>query len=168
MNIQLSLNYTAMTRAVKVFQFIQKVYKTMGIDLPPAANQHRSISSINWRKLCFSIALIQMLVLSLAYLVIEAESVLEIGKCFYAISTEICSTIYFFINMYKMPKILQLFGKFERFIEKSTLKSFKIFVSNSKMSFLVLYMYISNFFLFDKFQLLYIYIVTANGSLNNI
>lgn len=113
-----------MTNRLKLLQFTQDVHKDMGI-CPLQSNRK---NQINWRLILMLISLVQMMVLSFAFLVFAAETLTDAITCFYAISTEASCVIYLLIKFNKMPKILNLIERFEGFIENS--KSFSGIILN--------------------------------------
>lgn len=98
-----------------MFQLTQKMFQSMGI-YPSQSNSNWH--SINWRNSSVLIALVQMLIFSLAYLVFEVDNIVDAGTCFYAVSTELFCSIILLLNLHNIPKILQLIEKFEDFVEK--------------------------------------------------
>ena len=109
-----------MAGRLKLLQFTQKLYEDMGV-YPPKSNHFWH--SINWRNASMFISLIQMLIFSLAFLIFEAETIVDAGSSFYVVNTELTCSIFFFINFHNLPIILNLIEKFEDFIEQSkTLK----------------------------------------------
>lgn len=105
-----------MAERLKLLQFIQSTYTGIGI-YPPQSNQNRR--SINWRKIFMLFSLMQILILSLAFLIFEAKTVIEAGFPFFVVNTELCCTVYYLINMWEMPKILKVIENFEKFVEES-------------------------------------------------
>lgn len=96
---------------IKLFQFIQRTYQLFGI-YPLQSNQNRS--PINWRKFGFLFNLVQFFLSTIAYLLIEANSLNKYGMGFY---TSI--TIAVFSFFWKMENISNYIENCERFIEKS-------------------------------------------------
>lgn len=105
-----------MAERSKLLQFTQKVYQDMGTRTTQSNSNHRSI---NWRNIFMLTSFIQLFISSFAFLIFEADSIVDAGTSFYVASTEICCIIYYLINMQKMPKILKLIENFEKFVEKS-------------------------------------------------
>lgn len=105
-----------MVGRIKLFQFTQTVYQDMGICPSPSNQNHRSI---NWRNFSMLISLIQMFICSLLFLIIRAETITDAGISFYAANTEFFCAIFVVVNFHKMPNILKLIQKYEKFIENS-------------------------------------------------
>lgn len=105
-----------MAERLKLLQFIQSTYTSIGI-YPPQSNQNRR--SVNWRKIFMLFSLMQILILSLAFLIFEAKTVIDAGFPFFVVNTELCCTVYYLINMWKMPKILKIIKEFEKCAEES-------------------------------------------------
>lgn len=99
-----------MAARLKLLQFAQKMFQDNGI-YPSQA--------INWRNSSVLIALIQMLLFSLAFLIVKADNIVDAGTCFYAVSTELFCSTGLLTSLYDIPKILQLIEKYEDFIEQS-------------------------------------------------
>lgn len=88
----------------------------MGI-FPERSNQTRN--SINPRNLFMIIPLMYYLFFGLLFLIFKAKTITEAGISFYTVTTTLGCLTYFLINMFSnMPKIRNIIGKFENFIEK--------------------------------------------------
>lgn len=101
---------------LKLLQFTQKVYQEMGI-YPSQSNQNWH--SINWRNTFTLFSFVQLFIFSGAFLIFEAETVIDAGQSFYTTDTVLWSTIFYLIQWWKMSKILKLIEGFGNFIEKS-------------------------------------------------
>lgn len=113
---QCSIFITTMAERIKLFQFTISVYKDMGI-YPKQLNQNRS--SFNRRNLFMIIPLVYYLFFGLLFLIFKAKTIPEAGISFYTVTTTLGCLTYFLINMFtNMPKIRNMMGKFEKFIEK--------------------------------------------------
>lgn len=107
-----------MAGQLKLLRSTQKVYQHMGI-YPPQSNQNQL--QFNWRNILMLFSLIQIFIFSLAFLIFEAETIVDAGSSFYAVNSLLCCTIYYLMKMWKMPKIRKLIENFEKFIEESKL-----------------------------------------------
>lgn len=105
-----------MADKLKLLQFTREVYQDMGI-YPPHSIQKQH--PVNWRNVFILFSLVQIFIVSLAYLIFEAESIVDAGFPFYVINTEFSCAIYYLTNLWKMPKILKLIECFEKFIVES-------------------------------------------------
>lgn len=105
-----------MAGRLKLLQFTQKTYSNIGI-YPSQSNQNGL--PINWFNIFMMLSFIPMATFSLAFLLFEADDIVDAGLSFFAVNSEIFCAIYYLINMWKMPKILKLIESFERFIESS-------------------------------------------------
>lgn len=105
-----------MAGRLKLLQFTQVVYEHIGIR-SSQSNQHSR--SINWRSVFMLYPPIQMTVCSLAFLLFEADNIVDAGTAFYVVDTEICCTFYYLALMWKKLKIQKLIDNFEKFVEKS-------------------------------------------------
>lgn len=113
-----------MAEQIKLLKLTQKMYQDMGI-YPPQSNQNRR--SINWRNIFMLVSFIQLLISSFAFLIDEADSIVDAGTSFYVAITELCCIVYYLINMWKIPKILKLIEHYENFIEKSKFDLISLF-----------------------------------------
>lgn len=101
---------------IKLFSFIQKTYHDTGIN-PPTCNQNRSsINSKNWIILC---CLTLILLPSTAYLLLEANSLIEYGMAFFICVTVIGLFIVYLIPLWESKTIFNFIENSEQFIEKS-------------------------------------------------
>lgn len=108
-----------MADRLKLFKFTLSVYQDMGI-LPTRLDQNRN--SINRQNLTMIIPLVYYLVFGLAFLIFEAKTIPEAGISFYTVTTVLGCLTYFLINMFSnMPKIRNIIGKYEEFMEKRKL-----------------------------------------------
>lgn len=105
-------------RRLKLLHFTQEVYQDMGI-YPRQSNLNWH--SINWRIIFMLVSFIQMFIFSLAFLIFEADNIIDVGTAFYTVNSEFCCIVYYLVLMYKMPKILTLIENFEKFIKNSKL-----------------------------------------------
>lgn len=101
---------------IRLFKFIQKIYQEIGIQ-PPKAHENRS--GINTNKWFFIVGLGQLFVTSVAYLILDANSMLEYGRAFFSSITVLTSIILHSIMTWQMENILNYIGNCEQFIEKS-------------------------------------------------
>lgn len=60
-----------------------------------------------------------MCIASFAFFLHEAETVDDYGVSFYTSISQLCTTDYFVMIVWRMPVILELFRNFEEFIELS-------------------------------------------------
>lgn len=104
-----------MADRIKLLKFTLSVYKDMGI-LPAQLDQKRN--SFNQKNLTMIIPLVYYLVFGLAFLIFKAKTIPEAGISFYTVTTVLGCLTYFIINMFSnMPKIRNIIGKYEEFIE---------------------------------------------------
>ena len=83
---------------------------------PPPKDHHQPFNVKN----TFSLVSMTLVFIStLAYFLIEADSVAEYGSCFYSYITNLEFLAFFVVNFTKMQSILKLIEKLEEFIEKS-------------------------------------------------
>lgn len=101
--------------SIKLFKFIQKTYRDIGI-YPPEPNQSRS--PINSKNCFFLYCLAQFSLTSYAYFWFQANSMIEYGMVFYTCSTTILSIVVYLIQIWQMKKFLNFIENCERFVEK--------------------------------------------------
>lgn len=101
---------------IKLFKFIQKANREIGIH-PSHSNQiSRRINSKVWFIiLCHA----DFFISSAANLVFEANSMIEYGIACYTCSTAVFSVATYLISFWQMENILKFIENCERFIEKS-------------------------------------------------
>lgn len=100
----------------ELFKFTQKFFQDIGIDPPPSNQTHSRITSKNW---IFLSPLVQFLISSAAYLLIEANSIIEYGIVFSnCLSAAICIILYL-ILIWRMNFFLSYIENCEQFIANS-------------------------------------------------
>lgn len=100
---------------IKLFQSVQKFNQMTGI-YPSQPNQNYSF---NWRSVAILLLFTLTFISSIAFIVIEAESIPEYAQSFYICITELCIAMDFIAMCCKMRNVLQLIETYEEFIEKS-------------------------------------------------
>lgn len=71
-------------------------------------------------KILFVLSSIALLGISvIAFVLIEAETVVDFGICFYGIVSDLSNSLDYMIIIWRMPIILKLIGNCEKFIEMS-------------------------------------------------
>lgn len=115
---------------IKLFKFIQKTYRQIGID-PPKSDQNRS--PLNSKNCFFLIFHAECFITTAAYLCFEANSMIEYGMAFYVCVSISLSTIFYLTLFWQMQNVLNFIKNCDRFIEKSEYilkrKSKGIFIS---------------------------------------
>lgn len=104
-----------MTKPIKLFQNVQKIYQMMSI-YPPQSNQN---CTFNIKNLCILLSMVSVTIASIAYVLFDTRSAVEYGRCCIAIFSELEMILYFFVQFSKMPRIRKLIENFEAFIKKS-------------------------------------------------
>lgn len=102
--------------AIKLFKFTQKAYQGIGI-YPPESNQSRS--RINAKNYFFLVCQAQYFITTAAYLLFEANSMIEYGMTFFTCTTVITVIALYTILLGRMQNILNYIENCDRFIEKS-------------------------------------------------
>lgn len=108
-------------RSVKLFLYIQKLYHVGGICLPQP-NQILSNGlheQLNWKNWMFLFFEIKSLLIALAFLMIEAESVLGFGMCVYYTACLILGLTLYLALIQQSRNIPHFIENCEAFIEKS-------------------------------------------------
>lgn len=116
-----------MADRLKVLQFTQNEYRNMGFS---SIGWKQNLNSINWRKIAMLVSLIYYVIFSLSFLIFEAKSITEVGISFFTVTTVVANLMYVLINMISnMPKIENLTGNFEVFIDNRKSIAFKNSIS---------------------------------------
>lgn len=89
------------------------------MSIHPTSQSRQNWHSINWGIIFIFVSLLQMFISSLAFLIFEADTVMDAGKSFYCADTTLWCANFYLIQMWKMPEILKLIENFEKFIEES-------------------------------------------------
>lgn len=113
-----SLNsLVAMANSIKLFQFLQKYNRAMGIDSIKESND--ICCGINWKKFIFLAAEVQYTVELMAFMFFEAETIFEYGTIFFGIASSIFSIVTHLIYSRQMKNFSEFNENCEHFIEKS-------------------------------------------------
>lgn len=102
--------------ASSIRQTVQKYYQILGI-LPDSRSKRNF--SINFLNLIPINVFLTGCTSAFAFLLLEANTILEFGGAFFVFISQLCSLYILFIQMWKMPNTLKLITNFEKFIEKS-------------------------------------------------
>lgn len=101
---------------MKLLQSVQKYFETIGI-YSPLSNPYDSIW--NWRFVAFCIFMAQMVLSSVGFLLIHANSAAEYGFSFCAALNGIVAIIFAAIFLWKYGSKIKLLQRFEAFIDRS-------------------------------------------------
>lgn len=102
---------------VELFRFIQKTYQDIGI-IPPRPNENHC--SFNAKKWYFLFCLAQFFISAAAYLLFEANSIIEYGMVFYTCSTTVFSSVVYLILIWQRENILDFIANCEGFIQEKS------------------------------------------------
>lgn len=104
---------------IKLFQFIQKYYRAIGIHKPePSQSDRHFLNSTNY---IFILSSAPMLISSLAFLLYQAKTTYDFGLSIYYLSCLIFSGIYYIIYIRQIKNISKYIENCEMFIEQSKL-----------------------------------------------
>lgn len=106
-----------MADTIKYFQFIQILYRIVGIQ--PLKAQNSLFASYNWRNLTVLLLFLIMSTASVAFFLYKAHSFTEYSDSFYQSITFSFIGICFLSVIPKMNDIFILMENYERFVEKS-------------------------------------------------
>lgn len=98
-----------------MFQPIQKLYQTVGINLPLSNRRY----PLNARNLFYLLSFLPMFISSTSLFLFKANNIIDYTISFYVFLTELVSLIQFTIELYKVPMTIELIEKFEKQMEKS-------------------------------------------------
>lgn len=110
-----------MARVVKLFQTVRKlliVNFANGLNLPTQAKQQRSKFPLGGKTFLLLLFPAQLLISSVAFFLVEAQTVDEYGVSFYVSLAVLVSTINISNTAWKVDKITTAFDKYEEFIDK--------------------------------------------------
>lgn len=93
---------TAMAHSVKLFLFIQKSFKEIGV----RPSQHHRGLSFNSRNALFLFCYAQMFLSVLAFFIIKANTMLEYGNSFFMFETQFKIAMEFLVLMWRITDIL--------------------------------------------------------------
>lgn len=99
-----------------LFRLIRSFFQAMGIHL----SEPNQKFSFNAKNVLISSSIALFFISSTAFFLFEANSIDEYGLSFYGSATELAVFVTFQINIFYMAKILRIFEKFEKLIEKSS------------------------------------------------
>lgn len=113
-----------MAGSIKLFQFLQKCYQTIGIH--PSQRNHKPLL-INCTKWIFVICQTQLLFSTVAFFVFEAESMFEYGFGFFALIAIINGIVIYLILIWQSENIVEFIENCEDFIVESKCGTFPCF-----------------------------------------
>lgn len=102
---------------VKLFQFIQKFNRVIGIDA--TAPLEKTCFANNWKILMFFVCELQFMAALTAFLFSGAKTISEYGTTFFALSSSTLALIVHFFYSRQIRQYSMFIGKCEGFIEKS-------------------------------------------------
>lgn len=105
-----------MVDSIKLFQFVQKFHKFIGI-YPSERNQTKC--SINTTNTIFLISFAQFLLSSIAFLAFDADSMLGYGFGFFVLISIVVGNIIYLLFIWKLHATLKFIESGQGFIEKS-------------------------------------------------
>lgn len=101
---------------IELFKFIKTIFQHIGL----VSSQSKPIRrSFNWKNWFFLIGNAQFFISSAAYLLLEANSLLEYGRVFCNCTLVIAATAFYFLLLWQLDNILIYIRNCEGFIEKS-------------------------------------------------
>lgn len=119
--VTLKLTTSKVDFAMALFQSARKCSQTLGIYARPQSNQNSL--QLNWRNSFFLMWHFELIAVSMAYTIAKAEVIGEYADSI-LVSLNFSSSLFYLLStIYKIPKILDLIGEFEQFIEKSKFTS---------------------------------------------
>lgn len=104
-----------MARTIKIFRFLQKYSRAIGID-SIESNKFKFGKSL--KKFCFFMSEIQFIASLIAFMCYEATSIFEYGTTFFAIASSIFAVVSHFTYSWQIKNFFKFTAKCERFIEK--------------------------------------------------
>lgn len=105
-----------MVEKIEFFSFVQKLHRTVGI-YPSQPNQKPW--PINWKKAVYLFFSAQFMLTTVAFLVLDGDSMIEYGLGFFVLLSVASTTAIYLLFIWQMQHTLQFIGNCEGFIEKS-------------------------------------------------
>lgn len=105
-----------MAGPIKLFQTVQKLNKTMGLNI---SHERQTSSAKLIRNLFFIASITQLFISSTAFFLFEAQTADDYGISFYVLLTTLCVVINFVTVAWRTDKISMLIECYEKFIGKS-------------------------------------------------
>lgn len=105
-----------MADRIKLFQFLQKYNRAMGIDSVEQSNDICFL--INWKKFIFLAAEVQYTAALMAFMFFEAKTIFQYGTIFFGIASSIFSIVAHLIYSRQMKNFSKFNENCEKFIEK--------------------------------------------------
>lgn len=115
-----AVEQTAMARVVQLFQTVRKCLDNFVIrlNLPTQANHQRSKLSFSGKTFLLLIFPAQLFISSVAFILIQAQTVDEYGVSFYMTLAVLVSTINISNTAWKVDQMSTLLDKYEEFVDK--------------------------------------------------
>lgn len=110
---------TVIVGKMKLFRYVQKYYRMVGISPPSNSSPHHQRPPFNVNNTLSLIFLTLGTILAFAYFLFEADSIEEYSRSFYGSISSLELVVYFIINFLKIQSTLKLIRKLEEFIETS-------------------------------------------------
>lgn len=110
---------TVIVGRMKLFRYVQKYYRMVGISPPSNSSPHHQRPPFNVNNTLSLIFLTLGTILAFAYFLFEADSIEEYSRSFYGSISSLELVVYFIINFLKIQSTLKLIRKLEKFIETS-------------------------------------------------
>lgn len=106
--------------SIKLFQFVQKYYRAIGIH-PPESNKNdrQMLNSKNW---LFILCAAPMLISTTAFLLYQAKTMFDIGLSIYYSTCLIFGVVSYLIIIRQMKMLCDLIENCETFFEKSIMR----------------------------------------------
>lgn len=117
-----------MTNSIKIFQFIQKYYRAIGIYQSKSNN--RFGSTFNAKNVLFFIFILPYIVSLTAFLLFQVKAMLDIGISVFILISMISTIFFYIIPVFHMENTSMFVENCERFIEGSKCKCRKNSASN--------------------------------------
>lgn len=108
--------FIKMAGSIKIFQFIQKYYQTVGIF--PSKSHRIESSSINVKNVVFFIGILPYIVSLSAFLAFQVNSMLDVGISVFILISMVSTVFFYIIPTGQMKNTLMFVANCERFIEQ--------------------------------------------------
>lgn len=110
-----SCSVVAMAGQTKLFHSLRQYYQLLGV-YSPETNQ---TDPCHWKVIFIASSMMLTFIASFAFFLWKAETVDDYGTSFYNASSQLSQSCCFLIAVWKISATLELYKKFEHFIESS-------------------------------------------------
>lgn len=123
-----------MAGSIKLFEFVLELYRMVDI-CPPQTDE---TILFNWRNVCFLFCNTQLSILSIAYFLLKATTIIEFASSVFMSISQFYIGVDILILIWRITNILELIKGFEEFIERSKYRAVVAFIIFSDQLYLLI------------------------------